>query len=522
MRYKDRQILLIAPEILNNRSMPCVGLGYIGAYLASKGMRVRIIDSQFRKEDPFKPLQAAASTLVGISVDSRTIQRGLKIARFAKAHGHTTMLGGLHVSLIKEDIMNHPEVDYAIVGDGEAPSHQLVQALDGERPMDTVSGLIFRHPNGSIQRVLNSSEEENLDELPPPDYTLAGVRNIRLYPLLTSRDCPYSCSYCTVGHISHGRFRARSAVHAVNEIDMAKERYGIKGFIVVDENFAFRISRAVEFCQILIDRKTNLPWTAFEGVRAECLNEEFLFLLRASHCRWIFFGIETVENAVLKNVQKGNRFSQIQRAADLARSYGFRVGGFLIIGLPGSSFQTDMQTVDWATRHLDKCTFWSAIPYHGTSLYNWVLEHGRLLRDPTGPNLINSLSTMPFFETPDYPAHDRKRAHTIANLRTGVRYFLEPVEYDTQQRLGGARRVEDYTKRSLVQLAARYDPYFLPQLVAGRRFPAIEDPVEAAVDARASEEQKALPSDLLGNLGTPTWSISRPVAGDHFPILEEP
>src|SRR2546422_8386575 len=121
MKYQQGQILLIAPEILNTRSMPCVGLGYIGAYLASKGISVRIIDSQFRKEDPFEPLRKSAPTLVGIAVESRTIDRGLRIARFAKAHGHTTLLGGLHVSLIKEEMMQRRGGDFAIWGDGEIP-----------------------------------------------------------------------------------------------------------------------------------------------------------------------------------------------------------------------------------------------------------------------------------------------------------------------------------------------------------------------------------------------------------------
>src|SRR6185295_13184532 len=76
-------ILLIAPEIINPRSMPCVGLGYVGAYLASRGLPVRIVDAQYTKEDPLPVIRASEPTLVAVGVDSRTIERGLRIARAA-------------------------------------------------------------------------------------------------------------------------------------------------------------------------------------------------------------------------------------------------------------------------------------------------------------------------------------------------------------------------------------------------------------------------------------------------------
>jgi radical SAM superfamily enzyme YgiQ (UPF0313 family) len=483
--------------------MPSVGVACIGSYLTKQGISVRIVDSQFRKEDPLPVLRQTPPTLVGISVESRTYARALKIARVAKAHGHTTLLGGLHVSLIREEILDHPEVDYAVVGDGEEPSLQLLQALDGERPLHTVSGLLYRQADGSIGRNPNVTEENDLDQLPVPDYRLAGVRAMNLYPLVTSRDCPFKCNFCTVGQISHGRFRARSAASCVDELEMAKERYGIRGFIVVDENFAYRMDRAKEFCQTLIDRRVNLPWTAFEGVRADCLNEEFLTLLRASGCRWIFFGIETVENAVLKKVEKGGKFEHIRRATEMARRHGFQVGGFLIIGLPGSTYQSDLRAVDWALRTLDKCTFWMAIPYHGTGMYSWVTQQANLLRPPTGPNLINTLSTMPFFETPDYSAGERKRAHTIANLRNGLHYFLDFLDYETRSKLPPHQRTESFQQRRLVEIAQRYDPAYLAQLVPGRTVPPIEDPLAAAVAAQYEGGDEPLPNDLLGNLGTP-------------------
>jgi anaerobic magnesium-protoporphyrin IX monomethyl ester cyclase len=498
VKHQGREVLLIAPEIVNLRAMPSVGVAYIGSYLRSKGIQVRIVDAQFQKEDPVPVLRQHEQTLVGIAAESQTFDRALKLARVARAHRHITLLGGLHVSLIGEDIMRFPEVDYAIAGDGEIPTHQLLGALDGKCAFADVPGLIFRHPNGTIQHNINTTATTPLDKLPPPDFRLAGIRHMRLYPLVTSRDCPHKCCFCTVGHLSQGRYRGRNPAAAVDELILAKERYGIRGFIVVDENFALKVNRAIEFCELLIEKRLNLPWTAFEGIRAESLTHEFLKVLRASGCRWIFFGIETVENAVLESVQKGNKFEQVKRATELAHTYGLRVGGFLIVGLPNSTFASDMATADWALQNLDRCTFWTAIPYVGTRLSDWVQKNGRLLRPATGPNLINTLSTMPFFETADYSARERKRAHTIANVRSGVRYFVEFLSAEKRAH----HHDGEGEFRALALLLTRYAPSLLPTVV----------PPGSLARFISSRQQDSRPSgtsaepltgDLLGELAVP-------------------
>ncbi|GAA1390419.1 B12-binding domain-containing radical SAM protein [Catellatospora chokoriensis] len=500
MNLRDRVILLIAPEIINPRSMPCVGLGYIGTYLAAKGLQVKIVDSQFTKEDPGRALATLPPTLVAIGVDSRTIDRGRRIARLAKQHGHTTLLGGLHVSLIKEAILEFPEVDFGIVGDGEEPTWQLVEALEGRREFARVSGLVWRE-NGRTRRNVNTTESNDLDALPFPDYRLAGIHHFPLYPLVTSRDCPFKCTYCTVGNISHGRFRSRTPQSCVVELAYAKERYGVRGFLIVDENFAVRKERAYEFCTALIEADLNLPWTAFEGVRADMMTDAFAALLRRSGCRWVFFGIESSENGVLKAVRKGSKMSRIERAVTIARRNGLKVGGFLIVGLPESSFESDMRSIAWATEHLDKCQFWMSIPYYGTALYEWVKTNGRLLRAPVGDNLVNSLSTMPYYDTPQYPARDIKRAHVIASLRTGVEFFFEYIDREAYDRMHWTRQRADAERRRLLKVATRWDPFWAEHFAG--RLPKAVDPVTAARDAAAVAEEPALTNDFLGTLGSP-------------------
>lgn len=478
--------------------MPSVGVGYIGAYLKEQGLDVRIIDAQFTKEDPTFLLETTPPTLVAIGVDSRTIYRGLTIAQLAKAYGHTTLLGGLHVSLIKTDILEFPEVDFGIVGDGEVATYQLIQALEGKRDIGKVSGLIYRGDGGVRLSNPNVTETIELDTLPFPDYRLAGIQQFPLYPLVTSRDCPYKCTYCTVGNISHGRFRARSPISCVDEILIAKERYGIRGFIVVDENFSFKIDRVIEFCQLLIDHNVNLPWTVFEGLRADCLDDSLLKLLKASGCRWIFFGIESAENAILRTVRKGEKIAQVEKAIHLARQHEFRVGGFFIIGLPTSSFEQDMLSVQWALKNLDKASFWMSIPYYGTALFDWVRNNARFLREPVGDNVVNTLSTMPFYDTPDYPELEIKRAHVIASLRTGVNYFYEYLDKKGSNTPQGKQQEDSEYKQKIIEVLRRYDPVLLDHfLIEG----SLENP--PSLTSKELSEMLVtdpLPGDMLGGM----------------------
>ncbi len=327
-----------------------------------------------------------------------------------------------------------------------------------------------RRRDGSVvRRNPNTTEAADLDSLPFPDYRLSGIEHIPLYPLVTSRDCPYKCTFCTAGTISHGRFRPRSAASAVDEIIAAKERYGTRGVVIVNENFSFEMSRAIEFCELMIEKQVNVQWTVFEGMRADSLTDELY---------------------------------HIQRAVTLAKKHGFKVGGYLIIGLPGSSFQKDMNTLQWALTHLDKATFWTAIPYLGTAMYRWIEKHGRILRQPTDNNVINTLGTMPFFETDDYPAGERKRAHAIACLRTGIHYSLEYLDFETRKKLPLSQRTDAVAKRKLIEVAHRYDPSFLPHLIKDRAFPDVEDPVSAAVRAASELMAEPLPSDMHGAMGT--------------------
>jgi len=412
-----------------------MGLGYISTYLRGKGYRVNVVDGNFTGDDPYAALDRIDSyDIVGIGCESKNIAEALKIARYAKKKKKIVVMGGLHVSLIKGKILEHGFVDFAIDGEGELPLHRLIQFLNGSAPLASVPGLIYR--KGTRVIVRERREIGNLDDLGFPDFRLMGVRRISNYPLVTSRDCPYKCNFCTVGSLSYGKWRARSPDNIITELKLAKERYRIKEFTVLDENFSYDVERVKLFCLKLIKENIALPWMIMEGVRADKVDRELIKLLKISGCHLLIYGIESADRKVFSNSAKGSSLAVVQKAIRLAKSEGMRVGGFFVVGLPGATFASEMKSIRFALKHgLDPIGFWMAIPYYNTKLYKWVTRHARLLREPVGGNLVTSLRTEPFFETPVFSREQIKKAFLIARQPHRAEY--QKMIWGPLQKLSG-------------------------------------------------------------------------------------
>jgi radical SAM superfamily enzyme YgiQ (UPF0313 family) len=456
-----KPVYLISHEVVKCSAMPCVGLGYIAAYLQSKGIYTEIFDTNYLRESPYDILLNKKVGIVGITCESRNFEEAIKIAKFAKKMGHITVLGGLHISLIEGQALDIPDVDFAIIGDGEIPFYKLAQTLHEDKTdFSSIHGLIFRQ-GGKI--IVNPAVGmEDLDALPYPDYRIAKINDIENYPIITSRGCPYKCIYCTVGSISRGGWKCRSVNNIIGEIKTALERYNIKKFTIIDENFSQRMNRVVDFCNAMIDEGINIPWSVMEGMRADKIDENILNLLKQAGCNSITFGIETIENAELKDASTDKKMIDINRAVKLSHEAGFEVGGYFIVGLPGSNYETVMNSVNYAKENLDIAIFWIAIPYLNTQLYQQVISKHKLLRSPVGKNIINSLSTKPFFETKGFPRRKVKKAHVVANLEMGNYYF-----YENWNRYKSVNLLDRFIPRiKLLLVILAYHPKFLFKFIS--------------------------------------------------------
>ena len=214
------------------------------------------------------------------------------------------------------------------------------------------------------------------DDYPFPNYELLDSfpllrhnwsRGDWPYPLMSSQGCPFACSYCAS---RKRKWLARSAANCVAELEQAKRRWKIKRFVVLDDCFNVRQKRVFEFCRLV--KSLKLGWSCLNGLRADRFEPGMAAALAESGCERLNFGIESIDDAVLTTVSKGESFANIEEAILLAQEHfpPDKITGFFIIGLPGSSFETDMASLEWARQQKIHAVFSYYLPFDREMQYD--------------------------------------------------------------------------------------------------------------------------------------------------------
>jgi len=190
------------------------------------------------------------------------------------------------------------------------------------------------------------------DSLPIPQYELFDSFNYMStnwsaglwpYPLLTSVGCPYGCTFCEA---RQRRWRTRSPEHCVAELEQAVHKYQVRSFEIMDDVFNLDTERLERFCALASPLK--LRWSCANGLRADRFDEEQARALSRAGCNHVGFGVESTDPEVLLAIRKGETVAQLQRAVRVAREYFDVVFAYFIIGLPGSTYDSDLASLRWA------------------------------------------------------------------------------------------------------------------------------------------------------------------------------
>lgn len=395
------------------------GLGYLSAALKKKGHEISVIDFNNKKGDEDSRIMATKDAdIIGFSIKSATLKSAVEAAAKTKQINKKALMiaGGPHITIDGYSFMKEHDVfDIAVIGEGEST---ICEIAGGKKP-EKISGIIFR--NG--RKITPNTRKEwikNLDGLTFPDYdsfdSVGG--KIGSYPLVTSRGCPYNCTYCSVGDVIGKRWRARSPENIIKELFHAKEHYKSNEFRILDDDFTLDMNRAKKLCQMMIDEKLGMKWLCPNGIRADRLDAELLELMKESGCYSISLGIESLAPDVFEKINKGESLEDIRNAVRNAKKAGIRVEGFFIIGLPGSTYKKDKQSIKEAKKlKLDAASWGILVPYPGTKVWEWLASNkdARILKDwKEGFHL--GIKPEPVFETKDYTASERLKAYYLANM----------------------------------------------------------------------------------------------------------
>jgi anaerobic magnesium-protoporphyrin IX monomethyl ester cyclase len=383
------KVALVIPPALGMGQMWCpnlpIGLAYLAAVLEKAGYELALIDCP-ALEINHKMLGAEFASfepdVVGITSVTPMIQSALLTARVAKetCPKSPVVLGGPHATFMDSQILSeHPDVDIIVRGEGEQTIHELLQNLFCSGDLQAVSGISFRK-NGHIIRTPNRPFIQNLDELPHPAYHYFALSKYqffgkRILPILTSRGCPFQCTYCVSSRMVGKMFRARDPNNVVDELEWLKNEHKAGAFSFYDDAFTYDQKRAIKICEEIKKRNIDVPWDC--QTRVDRISKEVLVKMRNAGCQLVSFGAESGCQRILDAVNKRTTIEQNEKAVKLAKEIGLSVAMSVIIGYPGETVDTLEQTFDFIRRTKpDYVYLCLATPYPGTALRSTLEDLG--------------------------------------------------------------------------------------------------------------------------------------------------
>ncbi|MBM3255171.1 MAG: radical SAM protein [Candidatus Omnitrophica bacterium] len=370
-----------------------LGLGYIAAVLENSGYEVKIIDAKVEglsaKEISGRVAQYNPA-IIGLGVSTPDFPVACSLARQIKSSGeYTIMIGGAHISALPEETMQEACFDYGIVGEGERTVVELADAiLKGDREnIRQIKGLVFRD-GSKIVRTPPREYIDDLDTLPFParhllpalnKYTGFYYKSSLLATIITSRGCPYQCTFCDRA-VFGNRVRMRSINNILDEIEMLVKDYGVRSINIPDDLFTITAERIEEFCRQLLSRKLKISWSCFS--RVDTVTPQMLKTMKEAGCWMICYGIESGSQRILNAIKKNVTLEDTEKAIKWTHEAGILVLGVFILGVPGENEETLRNTLSFAKKlPLYRVIFNTLQPLPGSEIYKIALQSGTLRKD---------------------------------------------------------------------------------------------------------------------------------------------
>lgn len=439
MRVALVKVLSVADEVV-----PPFGLGYLAEAVRRRGHEAVVVDAlrdELGEEELVSRLAGLEPDLVGVllfSKDLRIVRSLLRVVR-AALPAAKTCVGGPHPSAVPAETMAYfgDALDFAFVGEAETGLPMLLDRLrNGEAGgLHEVPGLI--HRNGDVVAVNPRVFEEDLDALvvawdliPPASYPRAPhgayFRQFPVAPIVTSRGCPFQCTFCAAECVGGRKIRRRSVENVVSEIEMLRDRYGVREIHVEDDNFTGKKEYVLAFCEALRRRAPGISWTCPNGVRVDTLDREMIAAMKSSGLYFLSVGVESGSDRILKAMKKSLTVGRIEEKVRLVREAGIEVSGFFMLGFPGETPAEMEETIRLALRlPLARASFANFQPFPGCEEFERLRDSGEIAVDwETFAPTLQSTSYHPAEISAEDLRRMRKRALRRFYARPGVAWGM--------------------------------------------------------------------------------------------------
>jgi anaerobic magnesium-protoporphyrin IX monomethyl ester cyclase len=374
---------------------PPLDIPYLAATLTEAAMPVRVFEAgalRWSLDDLCEAINNSAvahEAVVVVRTSLPTIDWDLEVCSAIRTRCRPAriVIYGPVVTPLLWRVQQSPDVDYAIIGEADQP----VLALMRGDPEGEIAGLV-RRDGDAWHRNPERKFEKNLDALPFPRWDLmpidrytipksAAAGTLRFLPMLTSRGCPFGCNYCPYPVGQGLPWRNRSAGNVVDELQHLVRDLGVQYVIFRDPLFSANKKRVVAICEEIVARGVKVQWRC--ETRIDCLDEPTIAIMARAGCVGVNFGVESSDPQVQKNVER-KPISERQFAETVAlfRQHGIATFAFFVVGLPGDTVDTILQSIRFALGLGASWTqFTVATPFVGTRMHDWAVEQGFIASD---------------------------------------------------------------------------------------------------------------------------------------------
>lgn len=372
-----KELLVIPP-------LPPSDLMYLAAVAEKAGLQAKIHDYS-QGGDLIEDLKEFQPDYLLINAATPTLEHDLQALKTAKEilpHVVTIAKGAAFLTLAKDVMENHKELDVVIFGEAEETLREILE----EKPKKEILGLYYRD-----DLLINFTGVrpfiENLDEIPFPARHLVDNTiyrrpdNNKVQAVIkVSRGCPFHCFFCLATPVSGAKVRRRSIENIIAEIKECVEKYNITNFLFWSDIFNIDKEWTLNLCKAIIESGLKITWSA--NTRADTADFEMAKMMYKSGCRLVSIGVESGSQYMLEKMGKKITLDDVRRTVKTFKKAKIRIYNYFVIGLPWETEETVEETIRFAIElNSDFISFYTATPLPGSRFYDYAKENNLFDKD---------------------------------------------------------------------------------------------------------------------------------------------
>lgn len=367
-------------------------LAYSAAVLEQEAFEVRVIDSLAleQSENEFlEDVKLFNPDIIVFETSTPSFNNDVNIlGKIKNSCNCRTVMCGTHPTSLPNETLSHNVCDFVVLGEYEIVLRNLIKSVEGGGDLSKIKGIAYKM-EGEIK--INQMEGlVELDDLPLPAYHLMPMEKYytpvpgakSAIEVLSSRGCPFNCSYCIFPQLLYKsqKMRYRNPARVVDEIELLVREYGLDGIFFDDDTFTTNQEHVTAVCDELVNRNIDVKWSCFG--RVDTVNKEMLMAMKNAGCTQVRYGVESGSQKVLDEVNKGFTVEQVKDAFRITKNVGLSAHATLMVGLPGETAGTIEETLKLAKEIDADSSVWALLtPFPGTKIYEEAKSQGYIMLD---------------------------------------------------------------------------------------------------------------------------------------------